>query len=323
MIKEERITTAMILAAGFGLRLRPLTELRPKPLLPVLDQPLLHFWIEKLISLGVKRLVINAHHLSCQIEDALKNLPSAYKNLDLSLSIETEILGTGGGLKKAAALLFPESITQTLPKHPSKAFYVVNSDIHTDLDLLALARTHLSQPTAPATLALIDCPPKATVSLNQTGQIIAFRAPKPYPEEHARLCGAGIMVMERWFLESLPDGFSDSIEYLQRSLIQGRRPGAHYFSSVSWTDIGTPSEYLHLNRRLAKGRILLQQPELIKGHLSGFVLAEAGVIVQPEARIKDSILLKGTTVENGAIVNGAIVAGYIPAKKNIDGGVYI
>ncbi|MDR2386525.1 MAG: NTP transferase domain-containing protein, partial [Deltaproteobacteria bacterium] len=109
---NQPIEAAMILAAGFGQRLRPLTQVRPKPLLPILNRPIIFHQMEILRNLGIKRLVINAHHLSQQFSQALKNLPEEFSSLEVRVSLEREILGTAGGLKKAAPLLFPNQPDQ-------------------------------------------------------------------------------------------------------------------------------------------------------------------------------------------------------------------
>ncbi|MDR2367527.1 MAG: NTP transferase domain-containing protein, partial [Deltaproteobacteria bacterium] len=299
----QPIESAMILAAGFGRRLRPLTDLRPKPLLPVLNEPILGHWIGKLRRAGARRLVVNSHHLARQMAQALRAAREAHPGLTILPSPEPVIMGTAGGLKNAAPLIFPDNPHQT-------AFFVINGDIHSDIDLTALAAAHLAQsPRPPVTLALIDRPAKATVSLDPSGAIIAFRAPGPVPGEATRLCGAGIMVMERWFLETLPCAFSDVIERLMPLIPQGRPPAGLYFPGAAWADIGDVQEYFALNRDLAAGRVLLADPARVLGGLSGFVLAERGAAVDPGALVEDSILLAGSRVAGGATVKNAIVAG--------------
>jgi mannose-1-phosphate guanylyltransferase len=281
-----------------------------------LNQPILFHWIDKLTEIGVKRIVINAHHLSKQI---VKGIEKSQKSVELILSVEPKILGTGGGLKNAAHLLFPCPTSGA-----DELFYVINSDIYTDLDPRRLIETQKLSPGAPATVALVDRPAKATVSLDRDGRIVAFRAPAPVPGEDRRLCGAGIMVMERWFLESLPDGFSDTVDCFQTLLEQKNiRPGGHFFPQAAWTDIGSLAEYMALNKKLAQGQIILSQPEQIQGRLSGFVLAEAGARAEPGSLIEDSILLKGSLVEKGAVVRAAVVAGRIPAGTEALGGIHL
>jgi mannose-1-phosphate guanylyltransferase len=311
------VTRAVILAAGLGLRLRPLTLLRPKPLLPVLDRPILYFWLDRLARAGVGHVAVNAHHLRDQIAAALDGARGIWPRLRLDLSVEPEILGTGGGIRRAAGLLFPDGPPR------GQCLYVVNADIFSDLSLQALASDHLSHPGRPATLALVDRPERATVGLDGEGRIVSLREPRPGPGETRRLCGAGIMVMSAFFLGFLSEGFSDVVESLRLWLAQGLPPpGGHLLSGAGWADIGSPPEFLALNRELARGRVLVQDPGPIRGRLSGFVVAEAGARVGEGASVEDSVLLASARVGRGASVSQAIVAGPVPAGARAQGGVW-
>jgi NDP-sugar pyrophosphorylase family protein len=93
---------ALLLCAGLGTRLRPLTEERPKPLVPVLDRPLAAFAIDHLAAAGVRRVVANAHHLAEQIEPALSPLCAA-RGASLAVLREATLLGTGGAIRNALA----------------------------------------------------------------------------------------------------------------------------------------------------------------------------------------------------------------------------
>lgn len=124
-IKMPKIKTAMVLAAGYGTRLKPLTDRVPKPLVPVAGRPMMDFALEKLKAYGVQEIVINVSHLKDQLVAHL----AARKDFTFKISEETEPLETGGGLKKARPLL------------GSKPVFVINSDIiWTDSGQTALAR---------------------------------------------------------------------------------------------------------------------------------------------------------------------------------------
>ena len=111
---------AMILAAGFGKRLGELTKRKPKPLLEVKGKPLIDYHIEKLIFSGVKNIAINTHYLGAQISDHV--ISNFGQKIEIHISHENQILGTGGGLKKAVSSFGDEDIV------------VINSDIYSDLD---------------------------------------------------------------------------------------------------------------------------------------------------------------------------------------------
>ena len=105
--------TAMVMAAGYGKRLRPLTDTVPKPMVKVLGRPMIDVVLDRLVAAGVERAVINLHHLGEVIRDHLK----ARKDIEIVYSEESEILETGGGTKKALPLLGPDP------------FFVVNAKI--------------------------------------------------------------------------------------------------------------------------------------------------------------------------------------------------
>jgi MurNAc alpha-1-phosphate uridylyltransferase len=110
---STKIHTAMVLAAGFGVRMRPLTLSTPKPLLEVGGQPMLDSVIDRLVEYGIKRVVVNAHYMADQIAAHVKKR----QDCEIILSHEDEILDTGGGIKKA------------LPHLGSDPVFVVNSDL--------------------------------------------------------------------------------------------------------------------------------------------------------------------------------------------------
>ena len=111
---------AMILAAGFGKRLGELTKSKPKPLLEVKGKPLIDYHIEKLISSGFRTIAINTHYLGAQISDHV--IHNFGQKVDIHISHEKKLLGTGGGIKKAISNFGDEDIV------------VINSDIYSDLD---------------------------------------------------------------------------------------------------------------------------------------------------------------------------------------------
>lgn len=135
---------AMVLAAGVGSRLRPLTDSLPKALVEVGGAPMLEIVLKRLIAAGVDAAIVNTHHHPGQVEAFLR----ARRNfgIRIELSHEPELLDTGGGLKKAAWFL-----------EGKDPFFVHNVDIYTDLDLSALCRAH-RESGALATLAVQERP---------------------------------------------------------------------------------------------------------------------------------------------------------------------
>jgi len=110
---QSRIKKAMLLAAGYGTRLKPLTDHTPKPLVPVAGRPMIEYALDKLRAYGIEEVVINVSHLKAQLMDYFE----AEKNLRIAISEETEPLETGGGLKNASPFLGDEPV------------FAINSDI--------------------------------------------------------------------------------------------------------------------------------------------------------------------------------------------------
>ena len=110
---QSRIKKAILLAAGYGTRLKPLTDHTPKPLVPVAARPMIEYALDKLRAYGIEEVVINVSHLKAQLVDYF----AAEKNLRVTISEEVEPLETGGGLKKAAPFLGDEPV------------FAINSDI--------------------------------------------------------------------------------------------------------------------------------------------------------------------------------------------------
>ena len=240
---RESIQRAMILAAGLGTRLRPVTDHLPKPLLPVLGKPLLEIIIRNLQKAGVAEIALNSHHLPDQIsawvEDWTGN-PNCKK--PISVFHEPEILGTGGGLVNAHDFLAQDD-----------AFILHNGDVLTDLDLAALVAEHRRH-TALATLALTDWKPINTVLLAPDGAVNDLTGRlKAEPTAGSRLLTyTGVAVFSRELFRYLgPVGYSTLTDALLRAILEqpgGVRGWAP--PQLYWNDLGTVSRYLDAHRNL-------------------------------------------------------------------------
>ena len=133
---------AMILAAGLGTRLRPLTDARPKALVPVAGRPMIHWVIARLARSGFTDIIINAHHFADQIEAFAATYDGP--GVSLAVSVEEDILDTGGGVRKAAWFFDRE-----------EPFLVHNVDVLTDLDLSGLMKAHRASDVHSASGALV------------------------------------------------------------------------------------------------------------------------------------------------------------------------
>jgi len=223
---------AMILAAGRGERMRPLTDHTPKPLLPVAGMPLIAWQIHKLVRAGISEIVINVSHLGAMIEAALGD--GAQYGARLAYSHEGEALETAGGIAYALPLLSGEP------------FLVVNADVFSDFDYARLAATaaSLSRAGILAHLVLVDNPshhPAGDFCLSR--RLIAA-------EGGPRLTFSGIGLYHPALFAALTRGAKFQLAALLRGPIaDGKVSGEHY--PGQWFDVGTPERLAALERKLA------------------------------------------------------------------------
>jgi MurNAc alpha-1-phosphate uridylyltransferase len=204
-----KIKRAMVLAAGYGTRLKPLTDRVPKPLVPVAGRPMIEYALDKLQSYGVQEVVINVSHLKEQLLAYL----SSRKNLKIKISWESEPLETGGGLKKAQSLLGDEPV------------FVINSDIiWTDEGESALNRLACHWDDAKMNFLLLVQPKSKAIGYDR-GEDHLFVKPANtigWDESIAPYIIAGIGIFHPRVLAGAPEGkFSVKILW-QRALAQSR-----------------------------------------------------------------------------------------------------
>ncbi|MDD2059161.1 nucleotidyltransferase family protein [Pseudomonas sp. GD03860] len=220
---------AMILAAGKGERMRPLTLHTPKPLLPVAGVPLIEYHLRALVAAGFKEVVINHAWLGEQIEAHLGN--GAGWGLNISYSGEGEPLETGGGIFKALPLL------------GSEPFVLVNGDVWTDYDFTRLPH----KPEGLAHLVLVDNPGhhgKGDFCL-QKGRV------SDAVEGEATLTYSGIAIIDPRLFDGCTAGAFKLAPLLRQAMAAGQVTGEHY--SGLWVDVGT-QERLAQVEQLITGR---------------------------------------------------------------------
>jgi len=217
---------AMILAAGRGERMRPLTDNRPKPLLKIGSKTLIEYSIEKLVSAGFKEIVINTAYLGQQIQNYCGNGSNWGATIVYSDEGDTA-LETAGGIAKALPLL------------GKQAFLVINADIIYDYPLSKLRNTTIDQ----AHLVLIDNPPHHRLGdfgLNSNGLLSVVSADK--------LTFSGIGIYQPSLFAGIPAGPMKLRPILDQA-IQNKQISGEKFSGL-WFDIGTPQRLQEISALL-------------------------------------------------------------------------
>ncbi|MBF0549357.1 MAG: NDP-sugar synthase [Deltaproteobacteria bacterium] len=294
---------AMILSAGLGTRLRPLTLIRPKPLVPIFNQPLILLLLSTLAQAGVSRVMANTHHLADRLEAfaAVTDLP-----LPLTLRYEPEILLTGGGLKNTADFW------------DDAPFVVINGDILFDFDLTGLIKAHVANGSL-VTMALHDHARYNNVLVNDQQRVVGIRGRNFAPGKRL-LAYTGIQVINPELLDFLPSGPSDFIDTYISLIASGSGLSAYVISGHYWSDIGSPGDYLQVHRDIMAGKVTGQMPpngRVVIGqgsHLSdqaitkGLVSLGENVEVGAGCILEDVVIWDNVTVKPGARLERAIVA---------------
>lgn len=236
---------AMILAAGLGTRLRPLTNDRPKPLVMVAGKTLLEITIERLRAFGIREIIVNAHYFANQIEKFLR----VHDNFGLRIEIsrEDELLDTGGGLKNAAWFF----------RGDDEPFLLHNVDVLSTIDFGAMVMAHRNC-GALATLAVMERKTSRYLLFDDAGLLCGRRAGPGGEPEMARpavktqaLAFCGIHVIEPHMLALLTEegAFSIIPSYL-RLAAQGERIAAFRTDAYAWRDVGKPESLAAAEREM-------------------------------------------------------------------------
>lgn len=242
---------AMILAAGLGTRLGPLTDDRPKALVEVAGRTLLELALTRLSSFGIHDVIINAHHFADMIFDYLK----AHDNFGLHLEISREeiLLDTGGGLKKASWFFLEDSTAAEEP------FILHNVDILSTIDLRRMVQVH-TQKQALATLAVQRRESSRLLLFDDNLRLCGRRAARDKqpevvcPASHLQpLAFCGVHVISPRLLRMLPEGVFSIIDFYLQLAAQGEAILALETDESYWRDLGKPDDLARAVRDILQG----------------------------------------------------------------------
>ncbi len=253
--------TAMILAAGYGTRLRPITDEIPKPLIPVGDRTLLENILLNIFNAGIADFAINTHHLSDMIAEGIEK--SSWRE-KVTVFKEDEILGTGGPLVNAKAIL-----------SSGDGFLLHNGDIFTDIDLGKLIDAHKSDKSSLVTMVMVDGP-ENKVAVNDDGMVVDILGKLGIEGSHRLFTYAGIACFSQEIFDYLPqepqncsiisailDLMRDKPESVAAFIAddngRGKRPGP------VWNDLGTVDKLIEAHKDIINGEFVL--PDLSDGDM--------------------------------------------------------
>ncbi len=297
---------ALVLAAGLGTRLRPLTDTTPKPLLPVRGVPILGHTLAQLAAVGCEAAAVNLHHLGDQIR---QRFGDAHGGMPLTWSEEPELLGTLGALHPLQEFLAQADLV-----------LLINGDSLCRWPLRRLIRRHLAG-GAHATLLLTSRPDPAAfgggVGIDRVGRILSFRPGDPERGEVVRrYVFAGAHVFSPRLLSRVGPGKADSVRDLYMPMLEEGELIDALVDGGRWHDLGTPQRFLEgvLDWARADWPERLWRRSWIspKAHQGSRVKVkrsaiEPGVRLGEGARIERSVLFPGARIGRGCVVREAII----------------
>jgi len=291
----RKIKQAVVLAGGEGTRLKPLTNTRPKPLLPILDRPCLEYVIESLSRAGIDEIFLTCSYRSADIVAAIGN--GEELGARIIYSFEEEPMGTAGAVK-----LLEEKLDET--------FVVASGDVLADVDIGSLIEFH-ERSNADVTIALtqVERPEEfGIVGLDDQGRIMKFKE-KPSPQEvFSNLINAGIYVLKKETLEEIPFGekFDFSRNLFPKLLAAGNKLFGFRIPGF-WKDIGRPFDLLEANLKMAERRQAQRGSFEELSHLGHMVKESAKIL--GSSYIGEKVCLGEESVISSSVVGKESVIG--------------
>lgn len=286
---------AMILAAGLGTRLRPLTEEISKPMVPIVNRPVMEHIVDLLARHGFKEIYVNLHHYPDVIRNHFGD-GSAW-GLKLTYSWEEELLGTAGGVKKLEKELRGD------------AFLIISGDALTDLDLSGLVSFHAGHGGMATLVATeVSDPSKYGVIITGEGDRITGFQEKPSREEAlSYVANSGIYVFQPEVLEMIPAGFYDFGSQLFPRFLEEGIDFYGYRHGDYWNDVGSIEEYRSGNFDALTGKVKVRIPGVRIGE---------DVWIGDETVIEEEVVMVGPVcigarceVRRGARLFGPLIVG--------------
>lgn len=312
---------AMIMAAGVGSRLMPLTMEIPKPMVPMVNQPLMDGTVNLLAKYGFKEIIANLHHQKQVISDHFGDGQGF--GLQLCYSPEDELLGTAGGVKNCEWFL-------------DDCFVVMSGDALTDVDLAFLLARHKKN-GALATIALKEVEQVehfGVVITDDKGKIQQFQEKPKQEEALSHLANTGIYIFETEIFKYIPARqFYDFGKQVFPELVKQGAPFYGVPIDNYWCDIGDLETYRRAHGDILQGKLSIDcaavmhnEARIVRGEgteissaaiIAGNVVIGKNCRIAPGAYLKDSVIWDNTIIESGAQLNNCIVGRACEIGKSV------
>lgn len=224
---------ALILAAGFGTRLKPLTNKIPKCLVPIKGTPLLELWLEQLSSLKVNKILLNTHYLSDQVSYFISD--SKYNNI-CKVIYEKDLLGTAG------------TLIQNIDQFLDDDCILLHADNYTKTDINNLVIAHKNRPdNCLITILVFETNNPASCGIVELKDNVVINLHEKIPNPPGNIANGAIYILSKEALQFIKNEFPNAKDFVSDILIHFVGKIYAYYTSEIFLDIGTPENYLKAN----------------------------------------------------------------------------
>ena len=283
---------ALILAAGLGKRLRPLTLKRPKALIPVVNVPVLEKNIHYLKAHGITEIMVNTHYLHEQIE---KHISNKEFGIPVHTIFEPHILGTGGAIK---------NISDFWGMEP---FFIMNADIVTDINISKAYKWHIGNSSL-ATLILHRYPRFKKIKMDKDHCITEIKK----KDDDSALSFTGIHILDPNMLDYMPDGAFGIVDFYMDMINRGFSIKGYVCQDHRWRDIGTIRDYMIANKEaLGDSRLFIDETAVVHptARFVDWAIVGKNCIIGENSLISRSVMWENTVIEKGLSILDSIITG--------------
>lgn len=303
------IKKAMVMAAGVGSRLDPLTQKIPKPLVPVLNKPVMDILLQKLKDYGVEKVIANTHYLAEQIQNRYtKNSPV---DIHFEYIHEETLSGTAGGVKKCE--FFFDDVED---------FIVVSADGLHDADLDKIVKSH-KESGCIATMAIsavdhAEVCHFGVVVPTKEHYVSEFQEKPSIEEAKSNYINTGIYVFNKRIFDFIPKGekYDFAKNVFPRLLEAGEKINTYRIYSY-WSDIGTIEQYIQSNIDALSKKVLIKDPNIIRKYNSVYVIGENTKLPEDTSLLNNVVIGKNCTIGKNVKMENVILWDNVTVADNV------
>lgn len=303
------IKKAMVMAAGVGSRLDPLTQKIPKPLVPVLNKPVMDILLQKLKDYGVEKVIANTHYLAEQIQNRYsKNSPI---DIHFDYIHEETLSGTAGGVKKCE--FFFDDVED---------FIVVSADGLHDADFDKIVKSH-KESGCIATMAIsavdhAEVCHFGVVVPTKEHYVSEFQEKPSIEEAKSNYINTGIYVFNKRIFDFIPKGekYDFAKNVFPRLLEAGEKINTYRIYSY-WSDIGTIEQYIQSNIDALSKKVLIKDPNIIRKYDSVYVIGENTKLPEDTSLLNNVVIGKNCTIGKNVKMENVILWDNVTVADNV------